>query len=202
MVALTYGTLKQRVLKLIEAEQDADAQGMVADWVDLGLDDVFDRLRAWWMVRGAKIEVDVDSKFGIPPSYISMLSVAPFGGGVPLTPVTSEQSHSYWDRTGDASHYLQEGEWIWIVPPQAAAKSYRVSYYSKLTPLVGDNDTNELLRRAPSIPMFAAAVHASLYRGDDMAAQRFSTYVLDKIETVNQERFSDAEGNGYVMTRV
>src|SRR5688500_14091055 len=95
---LNYGTLKTRVLKLLEAEQDTESKGLVEIWVDAGLDDIFDRLRAWWMVRAAKITVDVDDKFSIPPSYISMLSVAPWGGGCPLTPVTSEQSHAYWDR--------------------------------------------------------------------------------------------------------
>lgn len=199
----TRGSMKSQILRLLEATEDQDFQSRVDEWLDFGLQDVYSALRAWWAVRAATATVDVDGVIKLPPSYLSMITVLPMGGGRQLEPVTSEQAGVLFSGVGGPRWYLLEGLLMTLLPPQTEPYSSRFTYYSSLEPLAVDTDTSMYLTKAGSAVMYAAASHGAVYRGDTNLASMYSNAATARIDIINLESAQARHTvGGVVMTRV
>jgi len=195
------GDLKRQVLRVLDAAEDEEFQARVDYWVDLGLQDVFSVLRAWWAVRAATAQVEEDGAIILPPSYLAMVTVCPIGGGKPLTIVTPEQGVEMMASGGPPTSYMLEGLLMTLLPLQTADYQARFTYYSMLEPLEEDADINMYCTRANSALMYAAASHGAVYRGDSELATQMAGMALSRIESINSETQAGRFGTGVVMQR-
>lgn len=196
--------VKNAILGLLEATQDPDYVEKVDFWMDLGLSDVYSACRAWWSVRAAMFTVEEDGVIYLPPSYLEMRGVVPQNGTEPLRPMSIEQAAPYlWLNGADCSvvGYLMEGRTLTLLPQQNKDFVARCSYYSKLEPLVADDDTSLYLEYAASAIMYAGASHGAVYRGDLGLAGTFAQSAVARVEAINAESQGGLYGTGIVMNR-
>jgi hypothetical protein len=195
--------MKLEILQLLEATQDEDFKLRVDGWLNMGLWDVYSALRAWWAVRAAEAMVESDGTIKLPPSYLSMVTVFPMGGGQQLEPITPEQASVLFGGVGGPRYYVLEGLLMTLLPPQTEPYSARFTYYSSLEPIEQDADTSMYLTKAFSAVLYASATHGAVYRGDTNLAGMYSNAAVARIDAINLESAQARNGvGGVVMTRV
>lgn len=195
------GDVKREILRLIDGVDDAEFTRQIDHWFDMGLRDVYSRLRAWWAVRAAVSTIQEDGTIILPPSYLEMMTVFPLSGGDPLTPVTPDQAGPMFGWSGPPTHYLLEGVLMTILPLQTSPLELRFTYYSKLNPLIGDNDSSFYITEAGSALMYSGGYHANSYREDAGGVKMCADAAAARIQTINEESFMARTGSGIVMQR-
>jgi hypothetical protein len=195
--------MKLEILQLLEAVEHEDFKLRVDGWLNMGLWDVYSALRAWWAVRAAEATVESDGTIKLPPSYLSMITVFPMGGGRQLEPVTPEQAGVLFGGVGEPRYYLLEGLLMTLLPPQTEPYTARFTYYSSLEPIDQDADTSMYLNKAFSAVLYAAASHGAVYRGDTGLASMYSNAAVARIDAINLESAQARNSvGGVLMTRV
>ena len=98
MSLANYSELKSAVLKTLDAEQDVERAAMVPIWTTLASSDIYNSLRAGWMIRRgetvAGLPDEPDGAMGLPPSLVELAGVSFVPDGL-----TDEQLHE-WSTTG------------------------------------------------------------------------------------------------------
>lgn len=95
----TYAELRSAVLKTLDAEQDTERAAMVPVWVSLASSDIFNSLRAGWMIRQAEALVGLPDatdpgEMTLPPSLVELAGISYVNQGL-----TDEQL-AEWQATG------------------------------------------------------------------------------------------------------
>lgn len=230
MPLANYGELRAAVLTTLDAEQDAERTALVPVWVALASSDIFNSLRAGWMVRrGETVAGLPDEPFGemgLPPSLIELAGVSLVNVGL-----TDEQLEE-WQTTGAivalGTHpgqplealgpehlaevnryrttprgYLVEGHRLRLVPWTVDARPMllRFTYYSRGSDLIEDNDSNEVLHHIPAAYYYGVLRHAAIFAGDMEGEQRWSSALLTTVQQANASSYG-WQGTGIVSRRV
>jgi hypothetical protein len=231
MPLANYGELKAAVLKTLDAEQDTERAAMVPVWVSLASSDIYNSLRAGWMVRRgetvAGLEDEPYGEMGLPPSLVELAGVSLVNVGL-----TDEQL-AEWQTTGVivalATHpgyplealgpehlaevgrrydttprgYLVEGHRLRLVPWNTTNRPLllRFTYYSRGSDLVEDDDTNEVLHHVPAAYYYGVLRHAAIFAGDMEGEQRWSSALLTTVQQANASSYG-WQGTGIVSRRV
>lgn len=196
-----YSYVRSRILRLLEAEENEEAQALVSDWIDSGELDVYQRLRAHWMIRVAKGTINADSELFLPRSYIEMISICPYDGGKPLEAILPDQAGPWFGRGGPAEKYLIEGELLTVLPRQSSQSVYRFTYFSSDNNLTEPADQSILIQKAPQLLAFAGARHGAIHFGDQGLADTYGKAAQDIIDTINQTAARARVGSGYTIKR-
>lgn len=82
--------------------------------------------------------------------------------------------------------YAEWGETVIIGPTPAGDQKFRVHYVETLRTLSETNQTNWLIKRHPSIYLYAALIHAEAYLRDPSWIDRFWEYVNSSVVAINK----------------
>lgn len=187
-----------KVLRLLEAEENPEAQELVYDWISAGEVDVYSRLRAHWMVRAATVTVNTDSEFQLPPSWLEMITIFPLATGVPLDSIAAEQAGPLFVKSGPPEGYLIEGLLCTILPRQPETQ-YRLTYYSQDREIQGAADSSMLTEQAPWALIYAAARHGAIHLGED--GEKWAADATSIIDPINEMTASARFGGGLIIRR-
>jgi hypothetical protein len=230
MPLANYGELRAAVLKTLDAEQDTERAAMVPVWVSLASSDIYNTLRAGWMVRRGETVAGLPDEpygeMGLPPSLVELAGVSFVNVGL-----TDEQL-AEWQTTGVivalATHpgqplealgpehlaevsryrtaprgYLVEGHRLRLVPWTSSNRPLlcRFTYYSRGSDMVEDDDTNEVLHHVPAAYYYGVLRHAAIFAGDMEGEQRWSSALLTTVQQANSSSYG-WQGTGLVSRRV
>ena len=226
----TYAELRDAVLKTLDAEQDTERKAMVPVWVSLASSDIYNSLRAGWMVRRGETVAGLPDEpygeMGLPPSLVELAGVSFVPDGL-----TDEQLEE-WRLTGGiaalAYHpgqplealgpehlaevsryrtaprgYVVEGHRLRLIPWTYSNRPMllRFTYYSRGSDLVEDDDTNEVLHHIPAAYYYGVLRHAAIFAGDTEGEQRWSSALLTTVQQANASSYG-WQGTGIVSRRV
>lgn len=204
----TKGELRQRILSFLEAEYDEEHNAKTEEWLLLGLEDCYQQLRPWWMIREARITIQARARDAIdvsraqlPPSFLGMVAMIPWEGGRALEPVSPEQLAAWLNRYGGPAGYMMAGSYVTVLPLQTQEASYRATYWSRFEPLLEDGDQNMLTVRAWNAVVYAALRHAAVWREDEAALGRYESAFGAMVEIINRDSYTARFGSGMVMRR-
>jgi hypothetical protein len=222
MAMSTWGELQTAVLRTLDAEQDEWRQLMLPVWKDLAETDIYQSLRAGWMVRAAEAVTD-GPLMTVPPSLIELQGI-----GVVNQTLTDEDL-AEWEATGRIlrldsvaeqpleaigpeqvaavgrywtvpRYYLVTGHSIRLVPWQGPPLLTRFTYWSKGDDMTADLDFNEVLHHAPGCYLYGILRHEALARGDTQAEARWTQALLATVERANAAAYG-WQGTGIVARR-
>jgi hypothetical protein len=230
MPLANYAELREAVLTTLDAVQDSERAAMVPIWVTLASSDIYNSLRAGWMVRRGETVAGLPDEpygeMGLPPSLVELAGVNIVNEGL-----TDEQL-TEWQTTGgivalatqpgqplealgpehlaEVSRYrtaprgyLVEGHRLRLVPWTTTNRPLlcRFSYYSRGSDLVEDDDTNEVLHHVPAAYYYGVLRHAAIFAGDLEGEQRWSSALLTTVQQANASSYG-WQGTGIVSRRV
>jgi hypothetical protein len=202
---VTRGELDQLILQYLERTADAEAVASVGGWVALAEADVRQRLRAPWMIRVAPAVVvpNVALPFELPDSFLGAVAayVLQDTYSAEVEFLAPSQLAPYLNRPGRPKYIVIEGHWAQLLPGTGTA-TVRLSYYSVGDRLDFPETQNENTRHAPNIYLYAALAHASIYYGDDAAAQRYRSAFDGLVEEINSIGPSWGAGSGFRRRRI
>ena len=200
---MNLGQIQNQVLRLLGLTVNVTAKDDLPFWTAAGLEDAFQTARPAWAVRAAVVDVSTDGALRAPPSSLGFKSIFPYTGGPPLQFVTPDQGGQMlglvWP--GIAGYVMMEGDLVTILPLPPEGEQFRVSYYSRLEPLVDAADTNLWTQRAPSMLVYAICRHGALQQQDDESVNRFNAAFLSAVDQCEMEAKKASSGSGIVITR-
>ena len=227
----TYGELRAAVLRTLDAEQDTERAAMVPVWTALASSDIYNSLRAGWMVRRGETVAGLPDEpygeMGLPPSLVELAGVSYVPDGL-----TDEQLVE-WRTTGgivalayhqgqplealgpehlaevsryrrvDPRGYVVEGHRLRLVPWTSTNRPLllRFTYYSRGSDLVEADDSNEVLHHIPAAYYYGVLRHAAIFAGDAEGEQRWSSALLTTVQQANASAYG-WQGTGIVSRRV
>lgn len=222
MAMSTWGELQTAVLRTLDAEQDEERRALLPVWKDLAETDIYQSLRAGWMVRAAEAVAD-GPLMTVPPSLIELQGI-----GI-VNQTLTDDDLAEWDTTGRIlrldtiaeqpleaigpeqvaavgrywtlpRYYLVTGHSIRLTPWQGTPLLTRFTYWSKGDDMEADTDFNEVLHHAPNAYFYGILRHEALFRGDSQAEQRWTQALLATVERANQAAYG-WQGTGIVARR-
>jgi len=221
-----YAELRVAVLKTLDAEQDTERKAMVPIWTALASSDLYNSLRAGWMVRRGEA-VTEGALMGLPPSLIELVGVNLVNVGLtdeqlaewqetkaiadlvnhpgqPLEALGPEhlmEVGRYYDTTPRG--YVVEGHKLRLSPWNTTNRPLltRFTYYSRGSDLTEDDDTNEVLHHVPAAYYYGVLRHAAIFAGDGEGEQRWSSALLTTVQQANASSYG-WQGTGIVSRRV
>jgi hypothetical protein len=220
-----WGELKSAILTTLDAVQDTERQAMLPTWRTLAESDIFNSLRAGWMIRRSQA-LALSSRVTLPPSLIELVGVgfvnhsvtdtelAEFQAtgsiaalvndpGTPLEALGPEHVAEVSRYRTAPRGYLVEGHNLRLVPWQSENRPllFRLTFYSRGKPIVEDEDTNEVLHHIPAAYYYGMLRHAAIYSGDAEGEQRWSAALVTAVERANAAAYG-WQGTGIVSRRV
>lgn len=140
------------------------------------------------------LAIETGSLSSLPDGYLSVerLTVPDGSGRAPTLGYLTPQEFSQLTPSGCARYYTIADGLIQVEGGQPAG--FTLSYYRRLTPLAGDQDTNWLLQNAPQVYLYSALIEAYQHIRDDArlvtAARQYAAAVNALIDADQRERFS------------
>lgn len=221
----TWGELKSAVLRTLDALEDEEREAMLPTWRALAESDIFNTLRAGWMIRRGQAIASL-ARMTLPPSLIELVGLsyinhalteaelAEFAAtgtilalvnepGAPLEPIGPEHVGEVGRYRTTPRGYLVEGHNVRLVPWQDDSSSLlvRFTFYSKGKPLELADDTNEVLHHIPAAYYYGMLRHAAIFGGDAEGEQRWSAALVTIVERANATAYG-WQGTGIVSRRV
>lgn len=224
MAMSTWGELQTAVLRTLDAEQDEERRALLPVWKDLAETDIYQSLRAGWMVRAAEA-LATSALMTVPPSLIELQGI-----GI-VNQTLLDEDLAEWEATGRIlrldtvaeypleaigpeqvvaanrysmvpRYYLVTGHSIRLAPWSGTSPLLaRFTYWSKGDPMEADADFNEVLHHAPNAYFYGILRHAALFAGDAEAEARWTQALLATVERANAAAYG-WQGTGIVSRRV
>lgn len=106
-----------------------------------------------------------------------------------MTPTSFEIIHegALWSQTGQPEEYAIQGSLMYLSPLPSDVFTLDVSYFSKLTALTNDTDTNAVLQAHYDLYLNAVLEQAALYTQDLELAGVFSSNFDNILQDVNKQ---------------
>ena len=193
---LTLSTLKQSIANRLGRNSLAD---MLGEFVILGESRIYngwrdidlqvDPLRIRPMLA-----VETASLSSLPDGFLSVerLAVPDGSGRAPALEYRTPQEFSQLQPGCRPRCYTIADGLIQVEGGQPAA--FSLSYYRRLRPLVGDDDTNWILQNAPQVYLYSALIEAYQHIRDDArlvtAARQYAAAVNALVTADQWERYS------------
>lgn len=142
----------------------------------------------------AMLASETASLSNLPDGFLSVdrLTVPDGSGASPALQYLTPAEFSQIVPGGSPRYYTIADGLIQVEGGQP--KTFTMSYYKRLLPLVGDNDTNWLLQNAPQVYLYSALIEAYQHVRDDMrlvtAARQYAAAVNALIDADRMEKYS------------
>ena len=194
----TLSTLKQSIANRLGRNSLAD---MLGEFVMLGEARIYNGWRDIDVqveplrIR-AMLAIENQSLSTLPDGFLSVerLTVPDWTGRAPALTYLTPQEFSKLPPSGCARHYTIADGAVQVEGGQPA--TFSLSYYRRLLPLAGDDDTNWILQYAPQVYLYSALIEAYQHIKDDArlitAARQYAGAVNALIEADKLERYSGA----------
>jgi hypothetical protein len=190
------GTLKQAIANRLGRN---NLSAMLGEFITLGesriyngwrdIDVSVDPLR----IR-AMLAIENQSLAGLPDGFLSVerLTVPDASGRAPTLAYLTPQEFSQLQPSGCVRYYTIADGSVQVEGGQPAI--FSLSYYRRLLPLTGDDDTNWILQTAPQVYLYSALIEAYQHIKDDTrlitAARQYAAAVNALIDADMRERYS------------
>jgi hypothetical protein len=140
------------------------------------------------------LAIENQSLSSLPDGFLSVerLAVPDGSGRSPTLAYLTPQEFSQLQPSGCVRYYTIADGLIQVEGGQPDV--FTLSYYRRLAPLVGDDDTNWILQNAPQIYLYSALIEAYQHIKDDArlvtAARQYAAAVNALIDADKWERYS------------
>jgi hypothetical protein len=186
---MNYAELQARIAAYMHR---SDLAADIPGFIDLAESRINTSLRTMENEAGAVLAMTA-SPFPLPADYAALesIEVAATGGPRTLqraTPTTMARAQAGANRSGGPRVFLVQSNLLTVAPflgSVAEPTEVSLAYWSKLAPLVADDDTNAVLERWPQLYLLAALIEAYWFIGQHTSSADALQRFVDEINITN-----------------